>query len=50
MTVILKDKALRDAGKRGSEKARRFGLATNRIVPITLAPVAWLRRPEISHD
>ena len=47
MTFVWKDKALRAAGKRGVAKARAYGLATNRRVPITLAKVAWLERPEI---
>ena len=47
MTFVWKDKALRLAGKRGVAKARAYGLATDRRVPITLAKVAWLERPEI---
>jgi len=47
MTFVWKDKALRAAGKRGVAKARAYGLATNRRVPITLARVRWLERPVI---
>ena len=47
MTFVWKDKALRAAGKRGVAKARAYGLATNRRVPITLAKVRWLERPII---
>jgi hypothetical protein len=48
MTFVWKDKALRLAGKRGVAKARAYGLAANRRVPITLAKVRWLERPEIA--
>jgi hypothetical protein len=45
MTFVWKDKALRLAGKRGVAKARAYGLATNRRVPITLPRVRFLERP-----